>query len=120
MLAELIWTLGRLGSRLPLEGSAAVTIAASTAERWLDKLLQLPVDDLNATQLTAMHLAGRTNGRFTDNSQAGCDKPIRYVKEMSGHRNLISLISDGGRTDSETQAAVFGESLPVGLRMRPK
>jgi hypothetical protein len=114
----MIWTLGRLGARVPMGAAAAVPVAASTAEKWLKELLQRQIDDVISTPLTVMQLTRRTGDRFTDVGQEFRDEAIRYLREMNGDARLISLIRDGGATDSETQSAVFGESLPVGLKMR--
>lgn len=114
----MIWALGRLGARVPLGTTAAVTVAASTAERWLNQLLRLQADDVASTPLAVMQLTRRTGDRFTDVNQESRDDAIRYLKEMNADKRLISLIRDGGSTDAETQDAVFGESLPIGLRMQ--
>lgn len=114
----MVWALGRLGARVLLAQTASVTIATTTAEDWLEQLLRLQADDLTSTPLAIMELTRRTGDRFTDVSQECRDDAIRYLREMDADPRLISLIRDGGSTDAETQSAVFGESLPVGLRMQ--
>ncbi len=114
----MIWALGRLGARVPLGTTATVTVAATTAESWLSQLLRLQADDVASTPLAVMELTRRTGDRFVDVGQECRDEAIRYLREMDADQRLISLIRDGGNTDAETQAALFGESLPVGLRMR--
>lgn len=113
----MIWTLGRLGARVPMGVSTAVTLSAATAERWLDTLLRSHADDVSTTPLTIMQLTRRTGDRFTDVGQETRAEAVRCLREMDADSRLISLIRDGGATDADTQSAVFGESLPVGLKM---
>jgi len=114
----MIWALGRLGARVPMGSTAAVTVAASTAERWLESLMRQQADDVPTIPLTIMQLTRRTGDRFTDVGQEARAEAIRYLREMDASKKLIALIRDGGSTDAETQSAVFGESLPTGLRVR--
>ena len=113
----MIWALGRLGARVPMGMMAAVALSASTAERWLESLLRSQVDHISTTPLSIMQLTRRTGDRFTDVGQESRDEAIRFLREMDADSRLISLIRDGGDTDAETESAVFGESLPAGLRM---
>lgn len=113
----LVWTLGRLGSRSPLNGNAQSTVNPDTAARWLKEILGMQLDDIQATPIAVMQLARRTNDRFTDISQDMRDEAIRYLREMGGHRSLIKLIQEAGSTDSDTLAAMFGDSLPLGLHI---
>ncbi len=112
----LIWALGRIGSRVPLNGNAHSTVSRDTAERWLHQLLKMQLDDAQSLPLCIMQLARRTDDRFVDLSSEARSEAARFLKEMSGHDKLVRLINEVGDTDSETQNALFGESLPLGLR----
>ncbi len=112
----MIWALGRIGSRSPMGASAAVPVAATTAEHWATQIMDRQLDELPSTPLAVMQLTRRTGNRFVDVSQSCRDEAIRYLREMDAPSPLVSLIRDGGSTDAETRAAVFGESLPIGLR----
>lgn len=111
----MIWALGRIGSRAPMGTGAAVSVAAATAERWAMEIIGRQLDEFPSTPLAIMQLTRRMNDRFTDVGQPCRDEAIRYLREMGASTPLISLIRDGGSTDTETQNAVFGEALPVGL-----
>ena len=112
----LIWALGRIGSRVPLNGNAQSTVSRETAERWLTQLLKMQLDDAHSLPLCIMQLARRTDDRFVDLSTAARDEAARFLKEMGGHQQLIKLILEGGEADRETRDALFGESLPLGLK----
>ncbi|MEZ6062617.1 MAG: Hsp70 family protein [Planctomycetaceae bacterium] len=113
----LVWTLGRLGARVPLNGSALVTVQPETAERWLKEVLALGLDDVRSLPLAIMELSRRTDNRFVDLPETAREAAARYLREMGGHRTLIRLIREVGDVDRETQDALFGESLPIGLRL---
>jgi len=114
----MVWSLGRMGARVPVGGVSAVPVSAATAERWVSVLLSRQLDEVPSLSLTIMLLTRRTNDRFTDVSQDCRDEAMRYLKEMEAPPSLISLIRDGGRSDAETQNAMFGETLPTGLKIR--
>ena len=113
----LVWSLGRVGARVPLNGSSLVTVQPTTAERWLNRLLTLRLDNVTSLPLAVMELARRTDNRFVDLAEESREEAARYLKEMGGHRSLVKLIREGGSIDRETQDALFGESLPTGLRL---
>ena len=113
----LVWTLGRLGARVPFNGNSQSVVSPDTAERWLTSILSMQLDEVPSIPLALMQMARRTDDRLTDLSASARDEAIRYLKEMGGYRSLINLIREVGQTDQETMAETFGESLPIGLRL---
>ncbi|HAD61982.1 MAG TPA: hypothetical protein DCG12_22315 [Planctomycetaceae bacterium] len=111
----LIWTVGRIGARVPFNGNAQSTVSASAAASWLQQLMAMQLDDCQPLPVCIMQLARRTHDRLTDVPAESREEAARFLKEMGGTRNLVKLITKGGETDAETQDAVFGESLPMGL-----
>lgn len=112
----LLWSLGRIGSRVPLNGNAQSTVSRDTAARWLQKLMSMQLDELKSLPLAIMQLSRRTDDRFVDLTADARKEAAEYLRQMGDHQNLIKLILDGGQADSETRNAMFGESLPLGLR----
>ena len=111
----MIWTIGRLGARVPFNGNAQSTVSASAASSWLRQLMAMQLDECRPLPVCIMQLARRTHDRLTDLSSETREEAARFLKEMGTNRNLVKLITKGGETDAETQDAVFGESLPMGL-----
>ena len=111
----MVWSLGRIGARVPLNGNAQSTVSADTAAAWLDRLLKLQLDDVRTLPLSIMELSRRTNDRFTDLPEAARAEATRFLKEMGNYDSLVTLIEQGGSVDNETQNQLFGESLPLGL-----
>lgn len=112
----LLWSMGRIGSRVPLNGNAQSTVSRDTAERWLQKLMSMQLDELKSLPLAIMQLSRRTDDRFVDVKVEARKEAAEFLQQMGEHDRLVALILEGGQADKETQNAMFGESLPLGLR----
>jgi hypothetical protein len=111
-----LWSLGRLGARIPLYGPLNCVVAVETAGRWLKTLLDLP-ECTPETVSAVVQLGSRTDDHWRDIDDDLRRKSIARLTaagiadELS--RGLHSYIppaqADGLR--------IFGESLPEGLRL---
>lgn len=117
VLEPMVWALGRVGARVPLNGNAQSTVRAETVERWLTDLMKLQLDEVSTLPLALMQLARRTQDRMTDISADVREETARYLKEMNAADHLIHLVEQGGAIDARTSAEVFGDSLPLGLHV---
>jgi hypothetical protein len=100
-----------------MNGNAQSTVQAETAERWLNELMKLQLDETKVLPLSLMQLARKTHDRLTDVSDPARDETLRYLREMDASDALTHLVAEGGTTDAETAAEVFGDSLPLGLQL---
>jgi hypothetical protein len=112
----LVWTLGRLGERVPVYGPLNTVVPRDVAERWLTALLRRAADHA-AGPLAVMQIARRTDDRYRDVSSKQREHVVRWLQDAEAAPHLIELVRDGGRLDAEEQGQVFGESLPKGLRI---
>lgn len=111
-----LWSLGRLGARVPFYGPLNCVVAVETAGRWLKTLLDLP-ECTPETASAVVQLGSRTDDHLRDIDDDLRRKAIARLAtagiadELS--RGLHSYIppaqADGLR--------IFGESLPEGLRL---
>ncbi len=111
-----LWSLGRLGARVPFYGPLNCVVAVETAGRWLETLLDLP-ECTPETASAVVQLGSRTDDHLRDIDDDLRRKAIARLAtagiadELS--RGLHSYIppaqADGLR--------IFGESLPEGLRL---
>jgi len=115
--SAVVWTLGRLGTRVPLYGPLNTVIAVDVVSRWLDALLKAPPDD-GAYPLAVMQMARRTDDRYRDVPEVLRDEVLTWLREHNAPRHLRQLVREGGTLDDEEQGRVFGEALPKGLRLR--
>ena len=108
----LIWALGRIGSRVPLNGNAQSTVHRETAERWVGRLMSMQLDEYQTLPLCLMQMSRRTDDRFIDLSESVRQEAADYVKQMGGYRSLVRLIREGGEADSETATRCLGNRCP--------
>jgi molecular chaperone DnaK (HSP70) len=118
MRGAMLWTIGRLGARVPLYGPLNTVVAPEVAARWLDALLadSKPGDAL--LQFAVVQLARRTGDRYRDVDEEHRQAALQWLSTNSVATHQIELVRNGGQLDSEEAGRVFGESLPKGLRLR--
>jgi len=111
-----LWSLGRLGARIPLYGPPHSVVAAETAGEWLKALLDLPVITA-ATQSAIVLLARRTDDPSRDVDDAVREQAIARLMALGAADETIQLLSKHvapGRADAVRS---FGESLPPDLHI---
>ncbi len=111
-----IWSLSRLGGRIPLYGPIDQVIPSEEASVWLETMLSLKLAPTEALAHALVHLARQTGDRQRDlppeileRVSTWLDKAVR----TSHYRNLLTrpetTLSDKDRN------WMFGEDLPSGL-----
>ena len=78
----MIWTLGRLGQRVPVYGPLNTVVPSDTAERWLDALLHHALRDTATSSLAVMQLARRSDDRYRDVSEKCRHKAIAWLGDQ--------------------------------------
>jgi molecular chaperone DnaK (HSP70) len=111
-----LWSLGRLGARIPLYGPLNCVIPAEVAAQWMKSLLRL--GDLSPDVASAVvQLGARTNDSHRDvDADARWEAMVR-LNEVGLTGALIESLREyvpPGRNDA---VRIFGESLPEGLRL---
>lgn len=111
-----LWSLGRLGARIPLYGPLNCVIPAEVAAQWMRSLLRLA--ELTPDVASAVvQLGARTNDTHRDvDADARWDAMVR-LNEAGLTGALIESLREyvpPGRSDA---VRIFGESLPEGLRL---
>ncbi len=110
-----LWSLGRLGARIPLYGPLHSVIAAEIAEEWLKKLLDLPI--FTAVTASAIVLiARRTDDRSRDIDEAIREHAISRLTALGVGEETIQLLSKYVPPERADAVRSFGESLPPGLQ----
>ncbi len=112
-----LWALGRLGTRVPLYGPLNSVVPADDAAPWLEELIALGIDEAMA-DVAMMQMARLTGDRYRDLSQPLRDKTAARLERRGAAEHYVELVRHGGQLGEEEQAEVFGEALPIGLRLR--
>lgn len=124
----LYWSLGRIVSRVPTYGPINLAVSADAATRIVNRILLLPdmqtvtperwSDTLRtAASLALTQIARRSGDRFRDLNEDGREKVMRQLHILDAPSHWIDLVENGGQFDHEEQAAIFGDSLPLGIEL---
>ncbi|MGA9770737.1 MAG: Hsp70 family protein [Blastocatellia bacterium] len=111
-----LWSLGRLGARIPFYGRLNCVVPVEVAGEWIDALLALPELTQDAA-LAILQLGARTEDADRDISEALRGKVIDRLVRSGLTDELIESLRTyvpPARTDA---VRIFGESLPEGLRL---
>src|SRR5262245_33047245 len=111
-----LWSLGRLGARIPLYGPLNCVIPAEVAAQWMKSLLRLGEFTPDVAS-AVVQLGARTNDPHRDvDADARWEAMVR-LNEVGLTGALIESLREyvpPGRNDA---VRIFGESLPEGLRL---
>lgn len=112
----ILWAIGRLGARQLTYGPLNAVIPPDKAAEWVDRLLKSPADDSNLP-LALMQLARRTNDRYRDLPEKGRRAVLQWLADHQAPEHFLILVREGGTLETEEEGLIFGESLPIGLRL---
>jgi molecular chaperone DnaK (HSP70) len=111
-----LWSLGRLGARIPFYGPLNCVVAADTAAEWIKSLLNLP--EITPDVASAIvQLGARTQDAARDIDAALRDKAIAKLKAAHASDDLIESLRVHVPPAASDALRIFGESLPEGLRL---
>jgi hypothetical protein len=113
---HLLWSLGRLGARVPFHASAHLAVPAATAEDWIARLLALPVSRRELVFPLAQ-LARRSGDRVRDVADDVRARVISALAEGGAPAETVRAVREVAEASAEEEQRIFGESLPAGLRL---
>ncbi len=111
-----VWTLGRLGARVPMYGPLNTLVPAETVERWIERLLASNAEEEGF--FAVMQMARRVGDRYRDVSGETREQVLDWMTRAGGPAHYVELVHDAGALRDEEQDSAFGETLPHGLRLR--
>jgi hypothetical protein len=111
-----MWSLGRLGARIPLYGPLHSVVPPEVAGEWLKILLELST--YTAATNSAIALMARcTDDRSRDIDPAIREQAICRFTAFGGAEETIKLLSTYMPPERSDAVCSFGESLPAGLQV---
>lgn len=113
---SLLWAVGRLGSRQPVYGPLNTTVPRDEVAAWSNALTSLAAGPV-MLPLALVQLARRTGDRFRDLPAGDRDAVAAWLTAAGVGDHYITLVREGGRLRGDEESAVFGESLPLGIRL---
>ncbi|MCS6884597.1 MAG: Hsp70 family protein [Acidobacteriota bacterium] len=110
-----LWAIGRLGARIPFTSTIDTVVAASVVSRWIEKLLTLETAHVNALATALANIAA-----YTADPAREIDEKLRKQVEdrlsALGKSDLVKRLWEYVPAE-RAETEVFGESLPVGLKL---
>lgn len=110
-----LWTIGRLGNRVPTYGPLNTVVDIEVVEAWLEKLVRTATHG-PAWQLAVLLCARRTGDRYRDIDGTLRASLLKQLSNAPDHYR--QLIDHGGQLVQEESSIILGETLPLGLRAR--
>lgn len=112
----LLWALGRLGGRQPAYGPLNTAIPVGQVESWIESLMAIDPPE-SAVPLTLVQLGRKTGDRYRDLSDECRQRAAAYLRSRDAEQHFVTLLTEGGSLDRDDEKAVFGDSLPLGIRL---
>jgi molecular chaperone DnaK (HSP70) len=114
----LIWSVGRIGARVPIYGPLNTVLPTTEAETWIESIIDVADVSNSVTQVALMQLSRKTNDRFRDISDDVRAAIVNEMESAGAPDHFVTLVREGGDLESDEAGLVFGESLPTGLRIQ--
>lgn len=111
------WAIGRIGSRVPLYGSAHQVLACNQAEQWLEILLRQNWHKIQPAALAATLLARKSGDRARDINDNLRQRVLKQLSSIKAPANWLTLVSEVCELDANDTRRFYGDSLPVGLKL---
>jgi len=114
------WSLTRLGARVLLYGPLNTIVHPHIAQGWLDQLLSFePSNDSErfGWGFCLAQLARQTGQRGLDVDEPYRDKVLAALRKAHVPAEWSRMVAEVVAMESEERSQMFGEALPVGLRL---
>jgi hypothetical protein len=114
------WALTRLGARVLLYGPLNAVVHHQVAETWLDAILSFEAgheSERLAWAFCLAQLARRSGQRALDVDDSHRRSVLNALKSHSLPEHWVRMVEEVSQLEGEEQSQMFGESLPIGLRL---
>lgn len=117
----LLWAIGRIGSRTPVYGPLNATVRPTEVSDWVDRLAKQSLDSdeaiVAAMNLCLVQLARMTGDRSRDLPIDTRTMVADCLSSASASERLINLLTEVGSLQPDDEAAIFGDTLPLGIQL---
>jgi molecular chaperone DnaK (HSP70) len=120
MPTYLFWSLTRLGARVPLYGPLNTLAHPQVVEGWLDALLDFTPatdGDRSGWAFALAQLARRSGLRAVDVGDDYRERVAAALRAAGANAGWVRMVEEVVSAEGEDRSAMFGESLPIGLRL---
>ena len=119
---SLLWSLGRIGSRQPVYGPVNATVPPAEVSKWIEVMVELESkqtfkDNSSMLMLALVQMSQRIGDRYRDLPDSIREQVQSCLRDQNAPDHLQQLVATGGKLQSEEESAIFGDSLPLGIRL---
>jgi molecular chaperone DnaK (HSP70) len=111
------WALGRLGARVPFHGSTHGVLPPAVVTSWIDLALREDWKKTPQAAFATVMMSRMSGDRARDIDDALRQKVLAKLRVAKASALWTSLVSENLSLDEADNRRVFGEGLPVGLRL---
>ena len=116
----LLWSLGRIGARVPLYGPADTVVSAAKARLWLEKLLERnfsPGRETTDAIFALAQLARVSGDRVRDLDDEIRTRTLAKLEALGADEATLLPVREYHELEAMQQGQALGDALPTGLRM---
>jgi len=116
------WALTRLGARVLLYGPLNAVVHPEVVQHWLDAILPFQPgneSEAHAWAFCLSQLARQSGQRALDIDDSHRQGVVNVLRSRHVPRHWVRMVEEVSELDREEQNQMFGESLPIGLRLLP-
>jgi hypothetical protein len=114
------WAMTRLGARVLLYGPLNSVVHHQTVERWLEQLIGFEPghpSERVAWAFCLAQLARRSGQRALDVDDSHRQSVLTVLGSLGISAHWVRMVEEVSELEGEEQSQMFGESLPIGLRL---
>jgi hypothetical protein len=111
------WALGRIGARQPLYASLHHVVPPEVATQWLEAVLAQDWAKVEPAAFAATQIARATGDRARDVPDALRQRVVDRLLAARAAPAWVAMVREVTVLDEADTRRVFGESLPVGLKL---
>ncbi len=116
---QYLWALSRLGAREMLYGSADRVIPPEEAARWIEAILAVDWRRPRPAGAAVVQLARKTGDRTRDIDADTAAKVTAWLRRQNLPEPYVAAIETAVPLEKQDESIIFGESLPLGLVLKP-
>lgn len=115
---RLFWTLGRLGARELLYGSADRVIQPSEVSRWVHRIMKQKWSGQDPVQTLVAQMVRKTGDRTRDVDAQLIAEITQWFEKNGADAALIRMMKEKSKMALKERDVQFGERLPKGLVLK--
>jgi hypothetical protein len=115
---RLFWTLGRLGARELLYGSADRVVPPAEVTRWVHRIMKQKWKPEDPAQSLVAEIVKKTGDRTRDVDADMGARIVDWLEEAGADKTLVKKVVKKTRMALKEKNVQFGERLPAGLVLK--